>query len=109
MSAQSLEDAVWDVISEGLQQPQLLDDEYRRRLSDNAGAQPLAEERKKLGIARKRIAAQESRLPPEAHRSTRNRCSLCRSTPLRGYLKELGKALGLQVGRCVSDGLRCLR
>ena len=49
VSAQRLEDAVWDAISESLQQPQLLADEYRRRLSENAGAQPFAEERKKLG------------------------------------------------------------
>ena len=59
VSAQRLEDAVWDAISESLQQPQLLADEYRRRLSENAGAQPLAEERKKLGIVLKWVAAQE--------------------------------------------------
>ena len=62
VSAQRLEDAVWDAISESLQQPQLLADEYRRRLSENAGAQPFAEERKKLGIALKRVAAQEDRV-----------------------------------------------
>jgi hypothetical protein len=62
VSAQRLEDAVWDAISESLQQPQLLADEYRRRLSENAGAQPFTEERKKLGIALKRVAAQEDRV-----------------------------------------------
>ena len=50
---------MWDAISESLQQPQLLADDYRRRLSENTGAQPFAEERKKLGIALKRVAAQE--------------------------------------------------
>jgi site-specific DNA recombinase len=62
VSAQRLEGAVWDAISESLQQPQLLADEYRRRLSENAGAQPFAEDRKKLGIALKRVAAQEDRV-----------------------------------------------
>ena len=62
VSAQHLEDAVWDAISESLQEPQLLADEYRRRLAENAGAQPFVEERKKLGIALKRVAAQEDRV-----------------------------------------------
>jgi len=31
-------------------------------VSENAGAQPVAEERKKLGIALKRVAAQEDRV-----------------------------------------------
>ena len=61
VSAQRLEDAVWDAISESLHQPQLLANEYQRRLAENAGAKPFTEERKKLCIALKRVEAQEDR------------------------------------------------
>ncbi|MAN92746.1 MAG: hypothetical protein CL700_00820, partial [Chloroflexi bacterium] len=46
----------------GIILPQLLAEEYQRRLSENAGAQPFAEERKKLGIALNRVASQEDRV-----------------------------------------------
>ena len=60
--AQPVEDAVWDAVTEALQQPELLADEYRRRLVNADNGESRDGERKQLGVALKRVKAQEDRI-----------------------------------------------
>ena len=62
VSAQPVEDAVWDAVTEALQQPELLADEYRRRLVNADNGESRDAERKQLGVALKRVKAQEDRI-----------------------------------------------
>ena len=62
VSAQPVEDAVWDAVTEALQQPELLADEYRRRLVNADNGESQDAERKQLGVALKRVKAQEDRI-----------------------------------------------
>ncbi len=62
VSAQPVEDAVWDAVTEALQRPELLADEYRRRLTNADNGESRDAERKQLGVALKRVKAQEERM-----------------------------------------------
>ena len=62
VSAQPVEDAVWQAVTEALQQPHLLIEEYQRRAAQVVSTDTLASERKQLQVALKKVKAQEDRV-----------------------------------------------
>ena len=60
--AQPVEDAVWEAVTEALQQPQLLKEEYQRRMTRACTSDALDEERKQTKLALKQGKAQEDRI-----------------------------------------------
>ncbi len=61
-SAQPVEDAVWDAVTEALRQPQLLVEEYQSRLAQAASPESVEAERKRVALALKRVKGQEDRV-----------------------------------------------
>ncbi|MFW6195385.1 MAG: recombinase family protein [Chloroflexota bacterium] len=57
-----VEEVVWDAVSEALRNPELLREEYEKRLAEAGATDPIDAERKQVGIALKRIEGQEERL-----------------------------------------------
>ena len=60
-TAQPVEDAVWQAVTEALQQPQVLAEEYQKKIAKAASPEFMAAERKQLSVALKRLRAQEDR------------------------------------------------
>jgi hypothetical protein len=53
---------VWAAVSEALRQPEVLAEEYRRRLSDSGSADDIEFEKKQVATALKRVKAREDRV-----------------------------------------------
>ena len=62
VSAQPVEDAVWEAVTGALQPPKVLVEEYRTRLARAATPESVEEERKHVTLALKRLKAQEDRV-----------------------------------------------
>lgn len=62
IKAQPVEEAVWGAVKEALQQPQVLVEEYQRRLAQSAMPDAVEAERKQVALALKRNKAQEDRI-----------------------------------------------
>ncbi|MCH9037703.1 MAG: recombinase zinc beta ribbon domain-containing protein, partial [Chloroflexi bacterium] len=62
ISGPVVEAAVWAAVSEALRQPEVLAEEYRRRLDATGSADDLEFEEKQIAIALKRIKAREERV-----------------------------------------------
>lgn len=62
ISAGPVEDAVWDAIAEALRRPDLLVEEYQRRVAQIEPSDHLELERKHVALALKRTKAQEDRV-----------------------------------------------
>ncbi|MBI4234518.1 MAG: recombinase family protein [Chloroflexi bacterium] len=60
--AEPVEEAVWEAVKEALQQPQVLVEEYKRRLAHARMPDALEAERKQVALALKRVKAQEDRI-----------------------------------------------
>jgi uncharacterized protein len=62
VKADPLEEAVWQAVAETLQQPELLAEEYRRRLAQAKAPDNLQAQQKQMSSSLKRIKTQEDRL-----------------------------------------------
>ena len=62
VSGPMVEAAVWEAVSEALRQPEVLAEEYRKRLDTSGSADDLEFEEKQVAIALKRIKAREDRV-----------------------------------------------
>ena len=62
ITAQSVEDAVWEAVKEAMQQPHLMVAEYTRRLESTGSANDLELESKQIELALKRVKSQEDRM-----------------------------------------------
>ena len=62
VSAQPLEEAVWEAVTEALRQPEILAEEYRRRAAVAVNPETVVAERKQLAVGLKRVKAQEDRV-----------------------------------------------
>ena len=60
--AQRLEETVWEAVKDAIQDPQLLRDEYQRRLEASGSSTDLEFEGKQILLALNRLAAQEDRI-----------------------------------------------
>ena len=60
--AQPVEDAVWDAVADALRRPELLIEEYQRRLVESGSVTDLEFERKQVSIALKRVKGREDRI-----------------------------------------------
>ena len=60
--AQPVEDAVWEAVTEALQQPKMLTEEYQRRMTHAGTPDALEAERRQVALAMKRVKAQEDRI-----------------------------------------------
>ncbi len=80
--AQPVEDAVWEAVKEALERPELLVEEYERRLRDTGSADDSELEQRRVGLAQKRIKAREDRVT-DAY--------LKEAMDLARYKSEMGK------------------
>ncbi len=62
VSGPVVEEAVWVAVSEALRQPEVLAEEYRKRLDASGSADDLEFEEKQITIALKRVKARENRV-----------------------------------------------
>lgn len=60
--AEPVEEIVWEAVSDALQSPEVLAQEYERRLALASSPQSLGVERRHVGLALKRVHAQEDRV-----------------------------------------------
>jgi site-specific DNA recombinase len=60
--AQPVEDAVWEAVKDAMQQPQLLVEEYTRRLKSTGSANHWELETKQIGLALKKVKSKEDRM-----------------------------------------------
>ncbi len=62
INAEPLEQIVWQAVTEALQQPDVLRQEYERRTAEAASVSGLEAERKQVSLALKRVTVQEDRI-----------------------------------------------
>ena len=61
-AAQPVEDAVWAAVSEALRRPELVVEEYQRRLAESGSVTDLEFEQKQISLALKRVTGREDRI-----------------------------------------------
>ncbi|MDA1128089.1 MAG: recombinase family protein [Chloroflexi bacterium] len=97
VAAQPLEDAVWQAISEALGNPQLLVEEYQRRVEQEAKPDTGASERKRLQTAIKKVAQAEDRVTDayinEIMDMDRYKAEMEKLRQTRGELERASRAL----------------
>ena len=62
IAAQPVEDAVWAAVAEALRRPELLVEEYQRRLAESGSVTDLEFEQKQVSLALKRVTGRGDRI-----------------------------------------------
>ena len=95
--ADPVEEAVWEAVQDALQRPEVLVEEYTRRLEASGSATDLEFERKQAALAVKRVKAQEDRVTDayvnEAMDLERYKAEMDRLKARRQELERMGQEI----------------